>query len=216
MKRQSEHQRAQLFAVSHDILQPLQSLRTGLKSLNIKDEDAIQNMHDAFDYLETLARNSLSQPASLKDVTASGVEDFSLKTVTDVAYAMFKEDAAASDIELRYSPNDTMVQSEPVALMRILNNALANALKHADASVIEIRTEESDLAIQLIISDDGRGMTEEQATKALELRSKGEASDGHGLGLTLISEECDRLGLLFAIQSHTGQGTTIFIGFPKG
>ncbi|MAK61522.1 MAG: hypothetical protein CMK09_11120 [Ponticaulis sp.] len=215
IKRQSEQQREQLSAVSHDILQPLQSLRSGLKSLNLKDEDAIQNMHDAFDYLESLARSSMHSPQGEPARSSpSGFEAFALRAVTDVAYAMFKDDAGASGVRLRYEPCELMVHSEPVTLMRILNNALANALKHAKASQIDLRSERSDQSIALIISDDGQGMSEAQLTRAQEKHSRGEASDGQGLGLNLMAEECERLGLGFEIESQPGKGTVITIRFP--
>ena len=214
VKRQSERQREQLSAVSHDILQPLQSLRSGLNALNLKDESAIQNMHDAFDYLESLARNSLKEPVSLQEIVSSGAEDFPLKTVTDVAYAMFEEDAAASGARFNYEPSDARVRSEPVAVMRILNNALANALKHAEASVIEISTNLKEGQVELAISDDGKGMSADELARLRNRNAKGEASDGNGLGLALMADEATRLGLSFEIDSIPGKGTAIRIGFP--
>ncbi|MAP93802.1 MAG: hypothetical protein CMK07_02520 [Ponticaulis sp.] len=215
VKRQSDRQKEQLSAVSHDILQPLQSLRSGLKSLNLKDEAAIQNMHDAFDYLESLARTSLTQPVPMQESSPSASEEFALKTVTDVAYAMFKDDAAALGVRLEYEPEDVLVKSEPVSLMRILNNALANALKHSGAGLIQMQTHPTDGAVELVVSDDGHGMSEEDINRVRQRHQKGDTSEGNGLGLTLMAEECDRLGVSLQIDSEPGRGTRIVIGLPE-
>lgn len=216
VKRQSEQQREQLSVVSHDILQPLQSLRSGLKSLNFKDESVIQNMHDAFDYLESLARNSMTTPIAETGNVPSGLEVFPLNSVTDVAYAMFKDDAERSGVSFAYKPDDVEVKSEPITLMRIINNALANALKHSEASELSLYSLPSSSGTQLVIRDNGVGMSEEDLL-ALSLRhAKGEASDGAGLGLSVMQEECERLGLTLDVSSQSGVGTTIAITFPAG
>lgn len=216
VKRQSEQQREQLSVVSHDILQPLQSLRSGLKSLNFKDESVIQNMHDAFDYLESLARNSMTTPIAETGNVPSGLEVFPLNSVTDVAYAMFRDDAERSGVSFAYKPDDVEVKSEPITLMRIINNALANALKHSEASELSLYSLPSSSGTQLVIRDNGVGMSEEDLL-ALSLRhAKGEASDGAGLGLSVMQEECERLGLTLDVSSQSGVGTTIAITFPAG
>jgi signal transduction histidine kinase len=87
-------------------------------------------------------------------------------------------------------------------LYRVVQEALHNTVKHARASKVELRLDQSNEVVVMEIRDDGRGF---DATASFP---------GH-LGLHSMRERVARLGGKFQIESTEGQGTTICIRVPR-
>jgi signal transduction histidine kinase len=83
-------------------------------------------------------------------------------------------------------------------LLRLAQEATANAVRHAAAQHITVTLHYTDDAVTLTISDDGRGF--DPACEG--------ARPGH-FGLTGMQERVKRLGGTFALRSAKGQGTAI-------
>jgi signal transduction histidine kinase len=88
-------------------------------------------------------------------------------------------------------------------LFKIAQEALQNALRHAEADRLEVRLREADDAVALSVSDDGRGFDPE--TPARRSRS---------LGLTSMEERAQTLGAALDIESAPERGTTISLEVP--
>ena len=83
-------------------------------------------------------------------------------------------------------------------MLRIAQEALQNALRHADARRLGVRLHAHDARLVLEVSDDGAGFDPEEPA----LRSR-------RLGLTSMEERAQRLGGTLAIRSAPGAGTTV-------
>jgi hypothetical protein len=114
--------------------------------------------------------------------------------------------------------------SPPVHLNRelvewALENLLSNAISALDKrpGVIEVAVEhrKSNETVELIVKDNGRGMTREEQSRAFDpgYTTKGR---GWGLGLALARRVVQDYhgGKLFIRSSAPGQGTTMVISFP--
>ena len=88
------------------------------------------------------------------------------------------------------------------ALFRIVQEALANVLRHADASVVTITLGSTAQAVSMTIADDGRGAQPEDCRRA------------GSFGLAGISERVVALGGKFEIVSAPGTGLTLSICLP--
>ena len=86
-----------------------------------------------------------------------------------------------------------------LALMRIVDEALHNALQHAHAQHIRVRLTNDGIEV----TDDGVGFEPEKP----ELRS-------HHLGLTSMEERAGELGATIEIRSRPGAGTTVKLQVP--
>lgn len=87
---------------------------------------------------------------------------------------------------------------QQLQVLFILQEALSNVRKHAQASEVKVRVE-NERDFQLIISDDGQGFSMD------EVEAKGEAH----VGLHIMQERAERLSAKLDIQSTPGTGTTI-------
>jgi signal transduction histidine kinase len=81
-------------------------------------------------------------------------------------------------------------------LFRIAQEALANALRHAQAARLDVRLLADDARILLEVEDDGRGFVARRA------------ASGH-LGLATMRERARALGGRLEIDSAPGQGTVV-------
>jgi two-component system sensor histidine kinase UhpB len=84
---------------------------------------------------------------------------------------------------------------------RVVQEALGNVAKHAEARHAVISISGSDDVLQVAIKDDGHGFDLDQAK-------------GKGLGLISMAERVRHLGGTFSIAPKPGDGTRIEIRIP--
>lgn len=93
-----------------------------------------------------------------------------------------------------------------LTLYRIVREASINAIKHANASNIQINFIESDENVKVSITDDGKGFDPEVKENTSEQR--------RCFGLATMKERIYLLSGTLNIKSKMGQGTTIFVSIP--
>ena len=92
------------------------------------------------------------------------------------------------------------------ALYRVVQEALTNVARHAQASRVCLRLERKESAVIAFIEDDGQGFDIEK----LEDREAPE----RGAGLLGIRERAASLGGSLSIRSRPGQGTRLTVEIP--
>lgn len=92
------------------------------------------------------------------------------------------------------------------AVYRILQEAMTNAAKHAEAEHISVLLEERNGLVSGIVEDDGRGFDADQILHTGLLAGR--------LGLFGMQERAQQLGGSLVIESKPGQGTTIYLRIP--
>ena len=102
------------------------------------------------------------------------------------------------------APENMAVDSErSTAIFRILQEALTNIVRHAVATKVEANLEDRDGMLTLEVRDNGRGITQEQA------------SGSKSLGLIGIRERVRRLGGEVLINGSPYEGTVIRVTIPS-
>ena len=91
-------------------------------------------------------------------------------------------------------------------LYRIIQEALTNVARHAQAHSISLHLERSSGMVTVNIADDGRGFDFEKA--------QGSAGSTGGVGLLGMKERASALGGRFEVHSKPGQGTRIHVEIP--
>lgn len=92
------------------------------------------------------------------------------------------------------------------AFFRLAQEAVGNAIKHADCESITVRIYNTDGDLCITITDDGQGF---------DIRKRGHAiPDDLRLGLLSMRERISQLDGSFKIESEIGRGTTITACFP--
>jgi signal transduction histidine kinase len=88
-----------------------------------------------------------------------------------------------------------------VEVVRILQEALTNVRKHADATVVRVNAEVSDGSLRITIIDNGRGFRPEETS-------------GEGLGVQGMKERARLLGGDLFVSSEPSGGTQVQLEVP--
>jgi signal transduction histidine kinase len=83
---------------------------------------------------------------------------------------------------------------------RIGVEAITNALRHADATRIDVRLESGDGRLRLRVADDGQGVLDTNCR--------------HGTGLVAMENRAATIGARLDVESSAGQGTVIDLHVP--
>lgn len=87
-------------------------------------------------------------------------------------------------------------------VLRVAQEALSNALRHADAEVITVSLERDDHLVELVVEDDGVGHAEDSVRA------------GGGVGLPSMRERAERLEGTLTVRSRLGGGTVVVLRCP--
>jgi len=116
-------------------------------------------------------------------------------------------DRAGLRLELELDPRLAQARSDhDMTVFRIVQEALTNVVRHAQARVVEIRVAAVGGGIRIRVRDDGDGFD----VDAVLAR----ASSGEGLGLFGMRERVHDLGGEWRVHSLPGRGTEIEVTLP--
>ncbi|HEX6673719.1 MAG TPA: HAMP domain-containing protein [Actinomycetes bacterium] len=107
---------------------------------------------------------------------------------------------SAVPVELDVQVVARLPEPVEVAAYYVVSEALANAAKHAHASVVQVEARARDGGLRLTVRDDGVGG----------------AAPGQGSGLIGLTDRVEALGGTISIASPGGQGTTLLVDLPVG
>jgi len=114
-------------------------------------------------------------------------------------------------------PDDIVVYADASLLRRILQNLIANAIKHTPRGTVSVEARELDTegGIECWVSDNGAGIP----TAVLEqVFDKGETypenSGGAGLGLAIVKTFTEAHGGIVTVESEEGSGSTFRFSLP--
>jgi signal transduction histidine kinase len=102
-------------------------------------------------------------------------------------------------------PVDGLCAPQQEAVYRIAQEALHNALRHADASEIDIALRAEDGMVVLEVADNGHGF---------DVDAPREQQSAHRLGIGSMRERARSVGGRLMVSSANGQGTTVRLEMP--
>lgn len=112
----------------------------------------------------------------------------------------------AADVQITNLEGERLPLAVETTLYRLIQEALTNVLKHAQASQVSVIIERRTDEVRFIVEDDGIGFE----TSAGQENVPGEPR----LGLIGMRERVTLLGGALSIESAPGSGTTIFARIP--
>ncbi|AZP14187.1 type IV pili methyl-accepting chemotaxis transducer N-terminal domain-containing protein [Undibacterium parvum] len=182
------------------------SIAQGLNFLNLQ----VQMLEDS------LSRNNLQEVSDIAPLLRAGVEesyedvrelllnfrtrlqDSNLESEMRNVLSKFQRQTGVHAVIEFIGSGAPLAPEQQLQVLFILQEALSNVRKHAQASEVKVRVE-NERDFKLIITDDGQGFTMESAEQ------KGDAH----VGLHIMRERAVRLSAQFEILSIPGQGSTI-------
>lgn len=185
---------------SHELRTPLTAMRTNLEVLSTLDLGDEQRKEVIGDTIRTQARieATLTALERLAQGELTTADDFVPFDMTELL------DRAAHDAERTYpdlrvslvpSPAVLMV-GLPVGLRLVIDNAIANAVRHGGATEVRLAVASSADGVQVIVDDNGTGVPEHERETVFERFARGSTASrsGSGLGLALVAQQAELHG----------------------
>ena len=202
---------------SHELRTPLAVIKSSLALLQKRTDflpnenqsiaridHTLRDMESLIETLLLLAREE-SSPLPEEDVL---INDLLIMLMEQVNQAIVND-----KVSLEIEQNCLLLIPAVEKVLAILfSNLLRNAFIYTRQGVISITIGDR----QVSISDTGIGMSQHQLEHVFEPFYRAHAdSNGHGLGLTIVTQLCNRYGWKLKIRSKQGEGTRITVVFPK-
>jgi signal transduction histidine kinase len=201
-------ERARIAREIHDTLaQGFVGICAQLDALALKLNGDPAVVRQQLDLARKMARHSLTEARrSVTDLRTPQLEEqdlaSSLRSAAHRWTAASKASVAVKVDELTEKLPGEVGQN----MLRIAQEAVANALKHAKARNISVELERTTGALHLRVKDDGEGFEPSVASSILA---------GH-YGILGMRERAERLGGTFDLESSLGSGTLVEVTVPLG
>lgn len=218
--------------ISHDLKTPLTAIRgyvegilDGVASSPQKVRDYLTTIYNKTNDMTKLIDELLYYSRVSGNEFSYNFEKTNVKEFFDDYVKDLYLELDTIRINFSYSANvdaDTMIDIDREQIKRALNNIVANAVKYMDKEDPEIhfRVKETMDAINIRISDNGRGIDEKDLPHIFERFYRSDASrntklGGSGIGLSIVKKVIENHeGSVVAI-SKSGVGTDIDIVLKK-
>ncbi|MDX2250087.1 MAG: PAS domain S-box protein [Bacteroidia bacterium] len=198
----TEDERERISMEIHDnLIQVLGVASMNLKNLpyDMKGLDEIPKYQKALNYLN----NGINLSRSIShQLMPKSILDFGL--IPGIS-EMIEEFQAIYPIKIHFVHEETTELNPEITIniFRIVQEALNNIQKHAEATEISIRLFIREKVLSLEIEDNGKGVSEEER---IQFNS--------GLGLRIMQNRAIRMKGFFSIQSKVGEGTKLLFSIP--
>ncbi|MET0455882.1 MAG: HAMP domain-containing sensor histidine kinase, partial [Mycobacterium sp.] len=205
---------------SHELRTPLTAMRTNLEVLSTLDLADEQRKEVIGDVMRTQGRieATLTALERLAQGELTTADDFVPVDVTELL------DRAAHDAMRNYPGLDVSLGSSttvlmlglPAGLRLVIDNSIANAVKHGDATEVRLSVLSSGTGVEIAVDDNGSGVPEEERDQVFERFHRGTtaARSGSGLGLALVAQQAELHGGTAALEVSPMGGTRMMLRLP--
>ncbi len=203
-----EEERQRIARELHDQTgQALTSLLIGLKVAEASN--SLEGAQERVRQMRDVAAQTLQDVQTLAwELRPSLLDDLGLAAALE-RYAALYHKHYGLDVDLQvtgFGYEDRLPTEVEVTLYRIIQEALTNVARHAQARAVSIVLERTLTEVVAVVEDDGRGFDAERVLRADDVRSR--------LGLYGMQERASLVGGTVLVESRPGQGTTVRVGIP--
>lgn len=214
--------------VSHELRTPtaviLAQCQIGLEEESLENEtrETLTTIQNQATKMKRLIANLLNLTRLESGVEHAEREEFNLSELIEIAV---EEHESLIDTEMKIHTNikDSIFMMLDYSMMlRILTNLIDNAIKYGKPKgTIEISLQENENTIELIVKDDGIGISKENQEKIfqrffqVDSARSGDSEGSMGLGLSMVKQMVLLHDGTISVESEEGIGTSFTLTFPK-
>lgn len=207
--------------VSHEFKTPLSSI-TGYVTL-LQDPDLTENERNEYiqmaffniEKLNDLTGNILQLSKLESQSTIQKPVTYRLDEQLREAIVLLEAKWNSKHMHLELDMPETYYCGQQALLFQVWTNLIGNAIKFTpDKGTISIQIQQQEQQIQVIIQDNGIGMSKETQAHIFEKFYQGDTSrksQGNGLGLALCKRIIDLSGGEIQIESELGKGAVFTV-----
>ena len=204
-------------SASHDLRQPLQSLRLFIDVISGANRDpliarAVKGASQALGSAETLVHSLLDVARIEAGAVRIQRQPVDLAQLVARLGSEYESVAEAKGLRLRVRAAAPSVTSDPQALERILRNLITNALRYTESGGVLIAVRRRGRNTVVEVWDTGLGMAPDHLESIwdefVQLHNPSRDRDqGLGLGLAIVRKLAGMLGHRLEVKSRLGRGT---------
>lgn len=205
---QFEERGLMMAAISHDLRTPLTRMRLRLETGEVEAqvrERCIDDLREMNQLVESVIE--VFRPAD-----AAVLQRVDLSALAQSAV----DDLAETGADVRFEGPPAVVQADPLALRRVVDNLVGNALRYAGQARVKV-----DLAAgvtRLVVEDDGPGIPEAELERVRQPFRRVEGSrnretGGTGLGLYIAQQLVRRQGAVLVLGNRPEGGLRVEVVF---
>lgn len=207
---------------SHEFKTPIVSVSgfaTLLKNSKLSEADKAEYLDIIIDESNRLVRLSESVLMLTRlDSQTIIKEQFLLDEQIRQSMLLFERPCSVKNIEMTADLDEISIFNEKKLLSQVWVNLLSNAVKFTPAGgKISVTAKQDDGAVIVQISDSGCGMDEETLKNIFSKFFQGDrshATEGNGLGLSIVKKVCGLLNLKINVESVLNEGSTFTVTIP--
>ncbi|MFD1671889.1 sensor histidine kinase [Agrilactobacillus yilanensis] len=208
VNRAHEDERKQISEDLHDsIAQGIFTAIMGISRLISEQSTASKaDFAKQGDLLQVQLREVLNEVKGMAlDLRPSALDDLGLVPALKTLIQRLQENTGIQITFInRLSPEVTIPNDVAIVVYRIAQEAMSNAIKHADTDEITLLLLTHNKRISLEVIDSGKGF---------DIEKMGQPN-GRSLGLLNMNERVKALNGVFTLDSKIGEGTTVKVEFP--
>jgi len=215
-----------LAAASHDLRQPLHSLRLftatlELQTRNSQHKTLVSKIDSSVKSLEELF-NALLDISKLDAGTINAEKqhlhlDLLLGQIESEFKPVVQEKALQFSVELE----NHVVYTDAILLERLIRNLTSNAIRYTSEGSIRISSSLKDGRVWISIEDTGIGIADDDQHRIFEEfiqlgNVERDRNQGIGLGLSIVKRLADLLSVELLLESTPGKGSKFSVGVAEG
>ncbi|HEU0082471.1 MAG TPA: hybrid sensor histidine kinase/response regulator, partial [Bradyrhizobium sp.] len=213
-----------LAAASHDLRQPLQTLRLLLATLEPHHPDGearnvVTGIGRSLDTMGSILSSLLDVNRLESGNLRPSLSDFSLGDVFESLAVDFGAAVQEKGLRLRLIRCSLVIRSDRRMLEEMIRNLLSNSVRYTDRGRILLGCRRNGRNVRIEVWDTGVGITEDQLQHIFEEYYQGSAGAGRGgfgLGLAIVKRLGQILDHRVEVRSIPGKGARFSIDVPRG
>jgi len=229
-RHQEEFYRNFIQNISHELLTPLAAIAghiANIKECSIEEVESWQHSQEIIER-EVRRLTGLTSNLLLLSRLESGVplrlEPTNIGVVVEEAVSELIRLAQAKAIKLSIQspPRLHRVSADRNRIKQVFINLLDNAIKYCpEGSEVQVRLQTDGERIIVEVADTGPGIPEQDLPHVFEKmyrveKERTRATEGSGLGLSIVKKIVELHGGQIAVESTVGQGTVFTVQMPMG
>jgi two-component system sensor histidine kinase PrrB len=205
---------------SHELRTPLTAMRTNLEVLSTLALPDEQRQEVIGDVIRTQSRieATLTALERLAQGELTTAEDHVPLDITELLdRAAHDAMRVYPDLHVSLAPGPTVLTlGLPVGLRLVIDNAIANAVKHGGATRIQLSAVSSRAGVEIAVDDNGAGVPEEERVVVFERFSRGSTASrsGSGLGLALVAQQAELHSGTASLDASPLGGSRLLLRLP--
>jgi signal transduction histidine kinase len=215
--------------VAHDLKSPLNQIRGLVSIIKITEANMTEESTNCLGLIENSLSRLSGMISKILDIEAIesrklnlSIQRMNISESLRVIVERFEQEAERKGINLHFGPTPSLfVEADNGYITQIFENLLSNAIKFSPSNKnVFVSVIESDEKLNVVIKDEGPGMTEDDKKKLFnkyqKLSARPTANESStGLGLSIVKKFVEAMNGRIWCESEEGHGSSFFVEFAK-